>query len=184
MLEAADTWRCHDRGIPSDQGYHNFLILSGAHARDGLNVISWGRGAPGAPVHTIGALNGNDVPMDQLGPLDSKWKVRDPVKGYVTDVAGAVSPVVHQWDRWSGEMAPWIDRAFAKDNFVPGDGRDLYPKPFEFVAYDPETCTDRPFVTKHKKGCDRLRAENHHWVSQDRVKASDACCKFGGGVKT
>lgn len=181
MLSASDEWLCHrTKGIPSDQGYHNYLILSGAHARNGLRVVSEPRGS--GVVHTIGAMNGNSVPMELLGPLDTKWKVRDPVKGFITNTDGSRSPVVHQWDRWAGEMKTFLTKAFVTDSFVPGKG-ELYARPFEFVAYDPKTCADHPFVTKHKKGCDRLRAENADWVSQAGLKATQACCKFGGGIK-
>eukprot|EP00629_Pelagomonadales_sp_RCC1024_P007902 CAMPEP_0119291496 /NCGR_PEP_ID=MMETSP1329-20130426/42553_1 /TAXON_ID=114041 /ORGANISM="Genus nov. species nov., Strain RCC1024" /LENGTH=74 /DNA_ID=CAMNT_0007292325 /DNA_START=36 /DNA_END=257 /DNA_ORIENTATION=+ len=61
MIEAFDEYQCHRKGIPSDQGYHNFLILSGAHERRGLRVKSMRRGT--GVVHTIGALNGGDMPM-------------------------------------------------------------------------------------------------------------------------
>ncbi|KAK7250022.1 microtubule binding protein [Aureococcus anophagefferens] len=119
MLSASDEWLCHrTKGIPSDQGYHNYLILSGAHARNGLRVL--------------------------LGPLDTKWKVRDPVKGFITNTDGSRSPVVHQWDRWAGEMKTFLTKAFVTDSFVPGKG-ELYARPFEFVAYDPKTCADHPF---------------------------------------
>ncbi|KAH8049267.1 hypothetical protein JL720_15656 [Aureococcus anophagefferens] len=115
-------------------------------------------------VHTIGAMNGNSAPMELLGPLDTKWKVRDPVKGFITNTDGSRSPVVHQWDRWAGEMKTFLTKAFVTDSFVPGKG-ELYARPFEFVAYDPKTCADHPFVTKHKKGCDRA-AENADWEAR------------------
>ena len=35
MLAASDEFMCHRKGIPSDQGYHNFLILSGRHEQNG-----------------------------------------------------------------------------------------------------------------------------------------------------
>ena len=64
MLAVSDEFMCHRKGIPSDQGYHNFLILSGRHEANGLRVVSNKRGE--GVVHTIGALNGGDVPMSEL----------------------------------------------------------------------------------------------------------------------
>ena len=142
MLAASDEFACHKRGIPSDQGYHNFLILSGRHEQNGLRVVSNKRGH--GVVHTIGALNGGDVPMAELGPLDTKWKIRDPVKGFITNEDGTMSPVVHQWDRWASEMGRWLDSAFVRDNFVPGE-RELFDRPPAFVEYDPATCRDMPW---------------------------------------
>ncbi|KAH8098319.1 hypothetical protein JL720_1258 [Aureococcus anophagefferens] len=142
MLSASDEWLCHrTKGIPSDQGYHNYLILSGAHARNGLRVVSEPRGS--GVVHTIGAMNGNSVPMELLGPLDTKWKVRDPVKGFITNTDGSRSPVVHQWDRWAGEMKTLLTKAFATDSRA-GQGRALRAA-LRVVAYDPKTCADHPF---------------------------------------
>ena len=183
MLAASDEFMCHRKGIPSDQGYHNFLILSGRHEANGLRVVSNKRGE--GVVHTIGALNGGDVPMSELGPLDTKWKIRDSVKGYITNVDGSMSPVVHQWDRWASEMSRWLDSAFVRDNFVPGE-RELFDRPPAFVDYDPSTCTDMPWKSAHRSSCAGLRAEHHDWVSSppERRPAKEACCKFGGGIKT
>ena len=183
MLAASDEFMCHRKGIPSDQGYHNFLILSGRHEANGLRVVSNKRGE--GVVHTIGALNGGDVPMSELGPLDTKWKIRDSVKGYITNVDGSMSPVVHQWDRWASEMSRWLDSAFVRDNFIPGE-RELFDRPPSFVEYDPATCTDMPWKSAHRSSCAGLRAEHHDWVSSppERRPAKEACCKFGGGIKT
>ena len=183
MLAASDEFACHKRGIPSDQGYHNFLILSGRHEANGLRVVSNKRGH--GVVHTIGALNGGDVPMSELGPLDTKWKIRDPVKGFITNEDGTMSPVVHQWDRWASEMSRWLDSAFVRDNFVPGE-RELFDRPPAFVEYDPATCRDMPWKSAHRSSCAGLRAEHHDWVSSppERRPAKEACCKFGGGIKT
>merc|ERR1711924_407162 len=79
----------------------------------------------------------------ELGPLDTKWKIRDSVKGYITNVDGSMSPVVHQWDRWASEMSRWLDSAFVKDNFVPGE-QELFDRPPSF-EYDPATCQDMPW---------------------------------------
>ena len=183
MLAASDEFMCHRKGIPSDQGYHNFLILSGRHEANGLRVVSNKRGE--GVVHTIGALNGGDVPMSELGPLDTKWKIRDPVKGFITNEDGTMSPVVHQWDRWASEMSRWLDSAFVRDNFRPGE-RELFDRPPAFVDYDPATCTDMPWKSAHRSSCAGLRAEHHDWVSSppERRPAKEACCKFGGGIKT
>lgn len=182
MLAASDEYACHLRNIPSDQGYHNFLILSGAHEKNGLNVKSNKRGV--GIVHTIGALNGGDVPMAELGPLDTKWMIRDGVKGYITNIDGEMSAVVHQWDRWASEMGPWLEAAFVSDNFVPGQ-RDLFDRPPQLVAYDAATCTDMPWRSAHRSSCAGLRPAHHDWVSSppERRPAKEACCKFGGGVK-
>ena len=42
---------------------------------------------------------GTQMPFHLLGPLDTKWKVRDPVKGFITNTDGTRSAVVHQFDR-------------------------------------------------------------------------------------
>ena len=183
MLAASDEFMCHRKGIPSDQGYHNFLILSGRHEQNGLRVVSNKRGH--GVVHTIGALNGGDVPMSELGPLDTKWKIRDSVKGFITNEDGTISAVVHQWDRWASEMGRWLDSAFVRDNFIPGE-RELFDRPPAFVDYDPATCRDMPWKSAHRSSCAGLRAEHHDWVSSppERRPAKEACCKFGGGIKT
>ena len=123
--------------------------------------------------------------MSELGPLDTKWKIRDPVKGFITNEDGTISAVVHQWDRWASEMGRWLDSAFVRDNFIPGE-RELFDRPPAFVEYDPATCRDMPWKSAHRSSCAGLRAEHHDWVSSppERRPAKEACCKFGGGIKT
>ena len=40
MLKASDEFMCHRKGIPSDQGCHNLLSLSGPNEKNGLRVVS------------------------------------------------------------------------------------------------------------------------------------------------
>ena len=122
--------------------------------------------------------------MSELGPLDTKWKIRDHVKGFITNEDGTISPVVHQWDRWASEMGRWLDSAFVRDNFMPGE-RELFDRPPAFVDYDPATCTDMPWKSAHRSSCAGLRAE-HHDLECRRRQASPAkavAASSGAGLR-
>ena len=121
MLDAFDEFACHESlfdAIQSDQGYHNYLFLSGRLGALVPNVTSVPQGF--GAVNTIGALNGGDVPRERWGSLDGRWRLRHPVQGFVTNWDGTRSAVVHQYDRWHYEMRTFVEEAFVTDNFFPG----------------------------------------------------------------
>ena len=94
--------------IQSDQGYHNYLLLSGAleradesTGRRALRVRSepMGHGL----VNTIGTLHVNRL-QGKLADEDkfkqlAQWGLRDEAQGFVTNFDGMRSAIVHQWDR-------------------------------------------------------------------------------------
>lgn len=107
MLASMDTVQCWRKGIESDQGYQNYLYYNGYFTSpDGLtNATAFAQGE--GVVNTIGALNGYRVPKEMKGPLDTHWKIRNS-EGFITNNDGTVSACVHQWDRWSEELTPFV----------------------------------------------------------------------------
>ncbi|KAH8047158.1 hypothetical protein JL721_12234 [Aureococcus anophagefferens] len=143
MLDAFDEFACHESAfdaIQSDQGYHNYLFLSGRLGALVPNVTSVPQGF--GAVNTIGALNGGD--------------------GFVTNWDGTRSAVVHQYDRWHYEMRTFVEQAFVTDNFFPGR-EPLY------VAHPPlepddGACVDVAWVNGFGMTCGDLRPEHRDWV--------------------
>lgn len=45
------------------------------------------------------------------GRLDTFWKIKD-ADGYILNNDGTRSACVHQWDRFYGEVQPWLDISF------------------------------------------------------------------------
>ena len=180
MLDAFDEFACHESlfdAIQSDQGYHNYLFLSGRLGALVPNVTSVPQGF--GAVNTIGALNGGDVPRERWGSLDGRWRLRHPVQGFVTNWDGTRSAVVHQYDRWHYEMRTFVEEAFVTDNFFPGR------KPL-YVAHPPlepddGACVDVAWVNGFGMTCGDLRPEHRDWVDSSGALATDACCAFGGG---
>ncbi|KAK7253877.1 hypothetical protein SO694_00002816 [Aureococcus anophagefferens] len=172
MLDAFDEFACHESAfdaIQSDQGYHNYLFLSGRLGALVPNVTSVPQGF--GAVNTIGALNGGDVPKERRGSLDGRWRLRHPVQGFVTNWDGTRSAVVHQYDRWHYEMRTFVEQAFVTDNFFPGR-EPLY------VAHPPlepddGACVDVAWVNGFGMTCGDLRPEHRDWPPPPRAAADD-----------
>lgn len=62
------------------------------------------------------SLNFIRVPKDQKGPLDTFWNIRNS-DGYILNNDGSKTACVHQWDRFYGELQPWLDITYMK---IPG----------------------------------------------------------------
>ncbi len=176
MLAAFDRFACHRSEldpIQSDQGYHNYLLLSGAleradesTGRRALRVRSepMGHGL----VNTIGTLHVNRL-QGKLADEDkfkqlAQWGLRDEAQGFVTNFDGMRSAIVHQWDRQFKELEGFVRRAFVTDSF----------------HYDP-SCVDRPWKNSFGKTCVDLGKGQENRVSTDGIAAGVACCVLGGG---
>mmetsp|Transcript_30004 Transcript_30004/g.92785 ORF Transcript_30004/g.92785 Transcript_30004/m.92785 type:complete len:522 (+) Transcript_30004:99-1664(+) len=116
MVAQMDASQCSAAGFgDSDQGYHNYLYHTGELDKlSGVRVHLHEQGD--GVINTIGAMNGYRVPAHMKGPLDTKWKIRDP-EGYILNNDGTRSPVVHQWDRFYKEVFRFID-GLAKKRMV------------------------------------------------------------------
>jgi len=97
MIKEMEEKKCHAYG--QDQGYHNYLILSGGFQMAGTTLTSWYRGT--GPVNTVGLL-------DQLFNPRSSASLKE--LGHLVDGTilnndnSTVSPCIHQWDRFQKEI--------------------------------------------------------------------------------
>ena len=94
--------RCHAKGVPSDQGYVNYLYWAGrlpfaAHEIRGEGIVN-----------TVGALMAKNT-GGSIGPLATWFKIISK-DGFVLDNdLRTHSAVVHQWDRFYNELYWTVD---------------------------------------------------------------------------
>ena len=102
--------KCHRKGVPSDQGYVNYLYWAGrlpfaTHEIRGDGIVN-----------TVGALMGKNH-GGSIGPLDTWYEIisrpgskNDTHGGFVLDNDKRThSAVVHQWDRFFDELYWTVD---------------------------------------------------------------------------
>lgn len=94
--------KCHRKGVPSDQGYVNYLYWAGrlpfaTHEIRGDGIVN-----------TVGALMGKNH-GGSIGPLGTWYKIISS-DGFVMDNDNQThSAVVHQWDRFFDELYWTVD---------------------------------------------------------------------------
>ena len=100
LLNEVDANDCHHKGVPSDQGYLNYLFYTGNLPAETF-VETRGDGV----VNTVGSLDGSRprhagyLPPTHVN-IGEYWKIRD-AEGYVLeDDMSTRSAAVHQWDRF------------------------------------------------------------------------------------
>jgi len=102
LLNEVRSAKCHTKGVPSDQGYVNYLYWAGrlpfaTHERRGNGIVN-----------TVGSLMGKRH-GGSIGPLDEHWKMIA-ADGHVMDNDNVTwSAVVHQWDRFFDELQWTVD---------------------------------------------------------------------------
>ena len=119
--------------------------------------------------------------MSELGPLDTKWKIRDPVKGFITNEDGTISAVVHQWDRWASEMGRWLDSAFVRDNSWASGNYSIGLRPLSSMI---RRHAGTPWKSAHRSSCAGFAGAPRPGVVAAGSGRRRARCKFGGGIKT
>ena len=101
---------CHQKGVPSDQGYLNYLYYAGLLPKE-TSVQDRGYGV----VNTVGSLDGSRprqagyLPKTHVN-IGEYWQIRDH-QGYVLqDDKITRSPVVHQYDRFHIEFRDFVTK--------------------------------------------------------------------------
>ena len=108
LLGEMDESDCHGKGVPSDQGYLNFLYYNGR-----LPSSTFVEGRGDGVVNTVGSLDGSRPRNEGLLPtthvnINEYWQIRDD-EGYVVEDDGATrSAAVHQWDRFGMEFTTFV----------------------------------------------------------------------------
>ena len=112
LLDEVRATRCHEKGVPSDQGYVNYLYWAGrlpfaTHEIRGEGIVN-----------TVGALMAKNT-GGSIGPLGTWFKIisrpghdspDDEHGGFVLDNDNRThSAVVHQWDRFYDELYWTVD---------------------------------------------------------------------------
>ena len=110
LLNEVDAHDCHHKGVPSDQGYLNYLFYTGNLPAETF-VETRGDGV----VNTVGSLDGSRprhagyLPPTHVN-IGEYWKIRD-AEGYVLeDDMTTRSAAVHQWDRFGIEFNPFVSQ--------------------------------------------------------------------------
>jgi hypothetical protein len=102
LLNEVRVAKCHRKGVPSDQGYVNYLYWAGRLPLATAEVRGDGI------VNTVGALMGKNH-GGSIGPLATWFGIVDS-QGYVMDNDNLTrSAVVHQWDRFFDELYWTVD---------------------------------------------------------------------------
>jgi len=102
LLSEVRKVKCHKKGVPSDQGYVNYLYWAGrlpyaTHEIRGEGIVN-----------TVGALMGKNH-RGSVGPLSTHWRIVC-ADGHVVDNDNKTwSAVVHQWDRFFDELYWTVD---------------------------------------------------------------------------
>lgn len=104
MIKEMEEKKCHAFG--QDQGYHNYLILSGAFQIAGATLKSWYRGD--GPVNTVGLLDQlfnprSSASLKKLGYLREDGMI-------MNNDNTTISPCIHQWDRFQKEMHAFVGK--------------------------------------------------------------------------
>ena len=140
LLEEVSSAKCHEHYVESDQGYTNLLYHTGALAKAGIKVAMLPRGVGPVNTigafsgHRHGYYVGDDVlkmSRDREGyvlncPLNVTASMRacspvakkdspcvvdgDSGMNFATCQDTSRSPVVHQWDRHSEVLGPFVNR--------------------------------------------------------------------------
>jgi len=103
-VAAAD---CHNKGVPSDQGYLNKMFYSNQLPLAVVQERGFGI------VNTVGCMDGSRprkegyLPADHVA-LGAYWGIVD-AEGWILQNDGTRSPVVHQWDRFYKELREHVD---------------------------------------------------------------------------
>mmetsp|Transcript_22114 Transcript_22114/g.28637 ORF Transcript_22114/g.28637 Transcript_22114/m.28637 type:complete len:279 (-) Transcript_22114:24-860(-) len=110
LLAEANAMQCHYKGVPSDQGYLNYLYYAGSLPAGGTTrVEDRGYGV----VNTLGSLDGRRAHQDGYLPsthvnIGQYWQIRDS-QGYVLQNDKKTrSAVVHQYDRFHLEFRDFV----------------------------------------------------------------------------
>lgn len=109
IMDEVHSNECHARGVPSDQGYVNYLYYTGRLPREGTYVQDRGSGV----VNTLGSLDGSRprragyLPESHVN-VGQYWQLRDG-EGYVLqDDKVTRSAAVHQYDRFTLEFRDFV----------------------------------------------------------------------------
>ena len=100
LLNEVDAHDCHHKGVPSDQGYLNYLFYTGNLPAETF-VETRGDGV----VNTVGSLDGSRprhagyLPPTHVN-IGEYWKIRDAAGYVLEDDMTTRSAAVHQWDRF------------------------------------------------------------------------------------
>ena len=108
LLNEVRKAKCHTKGVPSDQGYVNYLYWAGRLPLAQAEIRGDGI------VNTVGALMGKNH-GGSIGPLGSWFGIIDE-QGFVMDNDNRTrSSVVHQWDRFFDELYWTVDAVLECD---------------------------------------------------------------------
>ncbi|KAJ1448108.1 hypothetical protein M885DRAFT_540308 [Pelagophyceae sp. CCMP2097] len=108
LLASADVDECHFKGVPSDQGYLNYLFYSGLLPSETV-VESRGSGV----VNTVGSLDGSRPRKAGFLPdshvnIGEYWHMRDADGFVMQDDSVSKSAAVHQYDRFHLEFTTFV----------------------------------------------------------------------------
>ena len=110
LLNEVDANDCHHKGVPSDQGYLNYLFYTGNLPAETF-VETRGDGV----VNTVGSLDGSRprhagyLPPTHVN-IGEYWKIRDAAGYVLEDDMTTRSAAVHQWDRFGIEFNPFVSQ--------------------------------------------------------------------------
>lgn len=110
LLAEVDDAECHKKGVPSDQGYVNYMYYTG-FLPDATFVQDRGTGV----VNTVGSLDGSRprakgyLPTTHVN-IGEYWQLRDDEGFVLQDDKRTRSPAVHQYDRFHLEFRDFIPR--------------------------------------------------------------------------
>jgi len=108
LLNEVRSAKCHRKGVPSDQGYVNYLYWVGRLPLATAEIRGDGI------VNTVGALMGKNH-GGSIGPLTTWFRIVDS-EGFVMDNDNKTrSAVVHQWDRFFDELYWTVDAVLECD---------------------------------------------------------------------
>ena len=108
LLNEVDAHDCHHKGVPSDQGYLNYLYYTGNLPAETF-VETRGDGV----VNTVGSLDGSRprhagyLPPTHVN-IGEYWKIRDAAGYVLEDDMTTRSAAVHQWDRFGIEFHQFV----------------------------------------------------------------------------